>query len=146
MSSPMKIKFVGDVEMIEASKYHHLVYSILDIAALNKVICMNDKFCKTNMIRLISPNMLDLTSEYQSENTNWAQFIPLWITALFDFNLNGTIDYEICKKLQQCCEDKNDKECINVFLYSFWTYVTRVMPVNDKSTVVYNFMKYIATK
>ncbi|EHI58242.1 MAG: hypothetical protein ACLTC4_02315 [Hungatella hathewayi] len=143
VSCAKKIEFVGNIEMIEVSKYHHFIHSILDIAAFNRAIYMKDKFYKTNVISLVSKNMLELTSNYQSKNKNWVQYIPLWITALFDYDLNGEIEFDICKKFQECCENEYERECINVFLYSFWTYITRVMPADDKSSLVFNFMKYI---
>lgn len=119
-------KYVGIAQMLSLSKYHKYVYSFLDIVALCRAIAFNDKMNGERKICSISKNLSDLFINYTDpeEEKNWIMFLPLWQTALFEFNVTGTISAEV-KTVLNMVSDKNVRFDISIFLQSFWADIER---------------------
>ncbi|MBU5314512.1 hypothetical protein KQI38_21040 [Tissierella carlieri] len=137
-------KFVGDVQLIENSKYHKYVHSVLDIAALCRAAVYYDKYNKTEKIKTISRDFYELFDNYATDiNSNWIKILPLWIISLFEFSTFGELSQDIIIKLGQCCKSKSERQAINMFLFSCWVDMTRQMPGEKVNNFISHFMNKI---
>ncbi len=121
-----KNKFVGTVQLVELSKAHRYVHSILDIAALCRAVAFNDKLNGDNKICIITRNLGELFINYSDyeQKKNWIMIIPLWIAALFEFSVTGEIEAETKIILLESA-DERVKADVNIFLQSFWVDMER---------------------
>lgn len=126
MTCSNRNKFVGRVQMIEVSKYHKYVHSFLDIAALCRAIAFNDKMREKKRIRIITRNLGELFTNYTNDSLkkSWGLVIPLWIAALFEFNITGEIE-EKTKAILLDSVDNGGRADLFIFLQSFWADMER---------------------
>ena len=136
-------KFVGNVQMIEKSKYHYFVHSFLNIAALGRIVALRDKWNRKNDIENVSNNILELSDIYIRDTVDWVALLPLWISALFEYDVNKKVGNNVCKRLSATCTKKDEKLNLEVFLYSFWLSIIRKMPNDENGKFIMNFMNYI---
>ena len=55
-----KVKFIGTVQLLELTKYHVYVHSMLDVAALCRAVAYSDMHNENKMIQFVSKNFNDL--------------------------------------------------------------------------------------
>lgn len=140
------VKFVGNFQFIDVSKYHKYVYSFLDIAALCRAASFNNEEEKKNRICIISKNLCDLLNNYidcDSEK-NWITIIPLWIAALFEFYIIGKINEHTKTELSKKIYRRKIKD-LNIFLQSFWADMERKKLEDGPSDFVQSFLAYLYT-
>ena len=121
-----KDKFVGTVQIIEASKYHKYVHSFLDIAALCRAVAFCDKLNGDKKICIITKNLVELFENYSEygKEKNWSMVLPVWIAALFEFSVTGSIEEKTKRTLLKSV-DESVKSNICIFLHSFWADMER---------------------
>ena len=114
-------KFVGTVQLVSLSKFHSYIHSFLDIVALCRAVSVNDKLNKEQRISIITCNLSELFINYTDYNIhrNWVMVLPLWIAALFEFNVTNQISEDVKLVLQQFVNE-GTKIKISIFLQSFW--------------------------
>lgn len=119
-------KFVGTSQMLESSKFHKYIHSFLDIVALCRAVTVSDKINGEKKICIITSNLSELFANYSdyNENQNWVMVIPLWIAALFEFNVTGKIS-EDAKVILMKSVNENVRAHISIFLQSFWADIER---------------------
>jgi len=119
-------KFVGTVQIFEISKFHKYIHSFLDIVALCRAVAIADKINGEQKICIITNNLSDLFKKYTDYNDNpdWIMIIPLWIAALFEFDITGKLRNDIKSTLLMSVR-KNNKADISIFLQSFWVDIKR---------------------
>lgn len=126
LTSESSDKYVGTVQMVERSRYHKFIHSFLDIVALCRAVSVDDKLNKGNRICIITNNLNDLFlgySDFEKEQ-NWIMLIPLWIAALFEFNVTGKVEERIKATLVSSVNE-NVRANISNFLQSFWVDMER---------------------
>lgn len=142
-----KCKFAGNVQIIEFSKNHKFVHSVLDIAALSRAVAFNDRINGTEMIKIISNSFYELFDIYSDEKkSNWLEILPLWLISLFEFSICGKVSQDIRSKLGGYCENPIERQEINMFLFSFWIDIKRHMPDRGISEFISKFMLEINTE
>lgn len=114
-------KFVGNIQMIESSKFHKYIHSFLDIVALCRAVVFSDKMNAEKKICIITSNLSELFVNYSDykDNQNWVMVIPLWTAALFEFYVTGQIGDETKTTLLKYA-DESVRADISIFLQSFW--------------------------
>lgn len=119
-------EFVGNVQMIEVSKFHKYIHSFLDIVALCRAVAFNDKINGENKICIITSNLSELFLSYSDykDSKNWVMVIPLWIAALFEFYVTGKIS-DNAKDVLMKSADEGLRVDISIFLQSFWADIER---------------------
>lgn len=134
-------KFVGDVQLLELSKYHKYVHSFLDIAALCRAVVSHDLNEGRNNICIVSRNLNDLFNNYIDDNLekNWVTILPLWIVALFEFYVTKSISTKVKKTLLNSINEGNRVE-LYIFLQSFWTDMERRKLENDSLDFMIQFV------
>lgn len=120
-----KYVFVNTRHNRSFRKIDKFVHSYLNIAAFCRNAAFNDKVQNQNTICHITRSLNELFSYYIDEEfkQSWIIYIPLWIAALFEFQITQTINEEVKKTLQKTSE-KNLAD-IFIFLQSFWVHMER---------------------
>lgn len=113
-------------ELPKCSKVHKYIHSFLDIVALCRAVTVSDKINGEKKICIITSNLSELFANYSdyNENQNWVMVIPLWIAALFEFNVTGKIS-EDAKVILMKSVNENVRAHISIFLQSFWADIER---------------------
>ena len=126
-----KVKFIGTVQLLELTKYHVYVHSMLDVAALCRAVAYSDMHNENKMIQFVSKNFNDLYNEYFEDDENWVAILPVWIAAMFEFKVVQNINSDVKKTLNKylCSEERNE---LTAFLESFWKDMMRTKN-NDKT-------------
>lgn len=120
-------KFVGDVQLVERSKYHKYVHSFLDIAAFCRAVAAEEQMGKDDhKITFLVENLSELAADYTDfeEEKNWVLFLPVWQAALFEFSCTKTISKQAKEVLKTVTNEKNSVE-IKLFLQNFWLDMER---------------------
>ena len=141
-----KIKFVGRVQILELSKYHRYIYSLLDIAALGRAIVRADMADGGRRIEVMTKDIYELTQYYTEEEdkASWVDILPLWITTLFEYSsLNDISNKEVKELLKKYCENNDDYEKLKVFLEGFWLEITREREKQIENGFINKFLRVV---
>lgn len=141
-----KLKLVGINHLKKRSKAHKFVCSYLNIAALCRMAAFNDEIGKQETICLITKNLNELFTYYVDDELrgNWLIHIPLWIAALFEFQVTQRIDEDVKRTLQMSFGEQQAN--IFIFLQSFWVDMKRKKLSDGPLDFILQFKKALSAE
>lgn len=134
--------FVGEVQLLERTRYHKFVYSFMDVAALCRAVAIKDTVEQTRDIQLVSQNFGSLFMDCWDKNKekDWVEFIPLWIVALFEYEVTRDIASSVKEQIgRTICKENREK--IHMFILSFWCDMKRKKPNEGITEFIGGFEK-----
>lgn len=138
-------KFVGSIQLIEATKYHKYIHSFLDLVAFFRAVALDDSINDKKNISIISSNLGELFDDYTNynENRDWIMAVPLWACALFEYWVVGDVNENV-KRILLKGVNQNVRADISIFLQSFWADMQKIESMESIDTVSDYIQKFEA--
>lgn len=141
-----KCKFVAYTQMLGRSKQHEYIYSFLDIVAFCRAVIEADKINKTQKIRIVSNNFVELFKTYDTlerEQKDWIRMLPLWAMALFEYKISKEVENDVKKVLKNSIKNRCEWAEVSIFLQSLLVDLSRKMPDESDYKLIYDFTHLI---
>lgn len=135
-----KIKFVGNIQMIERGYKYNFVHAMLNLAAFCRAISFDDKINGKNRMQIVIDNLYELTIMHRKEKElYWIEIIPLLIASLFEYNNTGMIFENVKQLFQECNFNDDVQRDIRCFLQGLWATITGRMPTSNDGLFIRSF-------